>query len=390
MLYIRDKRVYIAQYPSQRFTGATLLTPMKPFVPQHLPFKFLDYNLLADLTGKANRKVAKYDGLLHSVINPEVLLAPLRTKEAVLSSRIEGTQATFEEVLDFDAKLRSEPRKLDDIDEIINYRLALLMGKKSLETIPLTLNLIRRIHGVLMRGVRGQNAARGDFRRIQNWIGPVGCTQETATHVPPAVPVMTEALYNWENYLHFDDIDIMVQLAIVHAQFEIIHPFVDGNGRIGRILIPLFLYHKEVIHEPVFYMSDYLESNRQDYYEALKNITRDGDWTNWIRFFLAGIIMQADKTIEQTREMIALYEEMKQRIVTRTRSQFALPCLDFLFATPIFTSRSFEERTDIPKSSIPRLTKALQDDNIVVCTSPSSGRKPAKYEFRSLLKIVNR
>ncbi|NJC27751.1 Fic family protein [Neolewinella antarctica] len=363
---------------------------MRPFVPTSLPFKNLDYNKFADLTGEANRKVARYDGLLQSIVNPEVLLAPLRTKEAVLSSKIEGTQATLEEVLDFDAKLAGVPRKAADIDEVINYRHALLMGKHQMDRLPLSLNLIRRIHGVLMQGVRGQNAARGEFRRIQNWIGPPGSTQETATHVPPAAPEMLKALYNWEEYLHHQDIDVMVQLAIVHAQFEIIHPFVDGNGRIGRILIPLFLYHKEIIHDPVFYMSDYLESNRSDYYVALKRITQEGDWTNWVRFFLAGIIEQADKTTGQTRNIIDLYGKMKDKVVAETRSQFALPCLDFLFTSPIFTSKSFAEGSGVPTTSVNRMIKTLLISHIIECTIPAAGRAPAKYEFRPLLKIVNR
>ncbi|MGB6038127.1 MAG: Fic/DOC family N-terminal domain-containing protein, partial [Cryomorphaceae bacterium] len=252
---------------------------MKPYKPQPLPLQNIEWEAFLELMGKANRYIARYDGLLQSIINPDVLLSPLRTREAVLSSKIEGTQATLEEVLEFEADaLRSESKK-GDIHEVINYRVALMLGRERMAQRPLSLNVIREIHEILMLGVRGESKDPGNFRRIQNWIGSPGCTMEQARFVPPTVPDMVEGLYDWEKYLHLDEKDVMVQLAIVHAQFEILHPFMDGNGRIGRILIPLFLFHKEIIHQPVFYMSQYLETNRQAYYDALKSITDSNNWT---------------------------------------------------------------------------------------------------------------
>ncbi|GIV33826.1 MAG: Fic family protein [Chitinophagales bacterium] len=360
-----------------------------PFKPHTLPLKNLEWEAFIDLMGKANRLIARYDGLLQSIVNPDVLLSPLRTREAVLSSKIEGTQATLEEVMEFDANaLRSENRK-DDIDEVINYRIALMEGRKRMEGRPLSLNVIRQLHEILLDGVRGAGKDRGNFRKIQNWIGPPGSTLEQARFVPPSVPNMMEGLYNWEKYLHEEEKDVMVQLAIVHAQFEILHPFLDGNGRIGRILIPLFLYHKGIIHQPVFYMSQYLESNRQAYYDALKSITDTGHWTHWIQFFLQGIVQQAEKNITQTRQVIELYDNMKGVMAEKTHSQWAIHCLDYIFSQPIFNTSDFNRKAQVPKTSSARLLKAMEASEIIECIHRGAGRRPSVFVFRKLLKIIN-
>lgn len=362
---------------------------MQAYIPHKLPLENLDWSQLVDLMGKANRYVARYDGLLQSVVNPQVLLSPLRTQEAVLSSKIEGTQATFEEVLEFDAKQSSTIDKVGDIKEVINYRMALLAGKEKMEAKPLSLNVIRQMHEILMDDVRGSGKDPGNFRRVQNWIGSPGSDISSARFVPPAVPEMKESLYNWEKYIHNEDQDVMVQLAVVHAQFEIIHPFLDGNGRIGRILIPLFLFHKKIIHEPVFYMSQYLENNRQKYYDALKEITDQGNWTQWIRFFLNGIIEQAEKNIQQTRAIINLYESNKKDIIESTHSQYSIPCLDFIFSNPIFNTPNFQKNSGVPKTSASRLLKAMEQNGMITCLEKGQGRKPSYYAFRKLLNIIN-
>lgn len=370
---------------------------MKPYKPQRLPVEDLDWGTFIELVGKANRFVARYDGLLQSIVNPEVLLSPLRTQEAVLSSKIEGTQATLEDVMEFEAEanadadagaLQSE-RKYGDILEVINYRRALLKGKEQMAVRPINLNDLLKIHEILLRGVRGEKKAPGNFRKIQNWIGSPGSTMEQARFVPPAVPDMMEGLYNWETYLHYEDKDVLVQLAIVHAQFEILHPFIDGNGRIGRILIPLFLFHKGVIHQPVFYMSQYLESNRQRYYDALKEITDTGKWEGWIRFFLSGVIQQAEKSVTQTREIISLYETMKTVMVDKTHSQYAIHCLDYIFSHPVFNTSDFNRFSGVPKTSASRLLKGMEENGIISCVRRGAGRKPGVFAFRKLLDIAN-
>jgi Fic family protein len=362
---------------------------MKPYTPHTLPLKDIEWSKFIDLMGKANRYIARYDGLLQSVINPDVLLAPLRTQEAVHSSKIEGTQASLKDVLQFEGEQDVEEYKKGDIYEVINYRIALKEGREQMQSKPLTLNLIRKMHETLMKDVRGNSANPGNFRRIQNFIGTPGSTIDTARFVPPAVPVMMEALGNWEKYMHHEELDVIVQLAIVHAQFEIIHPFLDGNGRMGRILIPLFLYHKKIIHEPVFYLSDYLENHRSEYYDALKNITDSGDWTNWIRFFLNAIIVQAEKNINKTRAIINLYEEVKKEITESTHSQYAVHCLDTIFIQPIFSSNYFSRNSGIPKSSTTRLLDILVKENILAIAEAGAGRRPTIYAFKRLLAIVN-
>ncbi|MBA6153105.1 Fic family protein [Gelidibacter maritimus] len=362
---------------------------MKPYIPHTLPIEAIEWHKFIDLMGKANRYIARYDGLLQSVINPDVLLAPLRTQEAVHSSKIEGTQASLRDVLQFEGEQDVEDYKKDDIYEVINYRIALKEGREQMQSIPLTLNLIRKMHNTLMHDVRGSSADPGNFRRIQNFIGAPGSTIDDARFVPPTVPVMMEALSNWEKYMHHEELDVIVQLAIVHAQFEIIHPFLDGNGRMGRILIPLFLYHKKIIHEPVFYLSDYLENHRSEYYDALKNITDSGVWTNWIRFFLNAIIVQAEKNINKTRAIINLYEEVKKEIIESTHSQYAVHCLDTIFIQPIFSSNYFSKNSGIPKSSTTRLLDILVKEKVLVIAEAGAGRRPTIYAFKRLLSIVN-
>ena len=207
--------------------------------------------------------------------------------------------------------------------------------------------------------------------------------------VPPTVEIMKNALDEWEKYIHINEKDVLVQLAIVHAQFEIIHPFLDGNGRIGRILIPLFLYHKKIIQEPVFYLSDYLEGNRREYYDGLKNITDTNNWTNWIRFFLMALITQAEKNTSKTKQIISLYEKLKLEITSKTHSQFAIHCLDFLFTTPIFRTTDFRKNSGIPRSSVARLLKTLVEIKIINVVQEGSGNRPALYAFRPLIDIIN-
>lgn len=361
---------------------------MRAYKPEQLPPKNLDWESIIPLLGRANRGIALYDGQLRSIVNPDVLLSPLRTQEAVLSSKIEGTQATLEEVMEFDAGGKTYEKR-GDIHEVVNYRKALIAGRNHMEQLPLSLRVIRTMHEVLLTGVRGEAKDPGQFRKIQNWIGGPGSTLETARFIPPVVPDMMEGLYNWEKYLHADDKDILVQLAVVHAQFEILHPFIDGNGRIGRLLIPLFLFHKKVIHQPVFYMSHYLEGHRQAYYDALKSVTDSGDWTKWVVFFLEGLVRQAEMNTAQTREILELYDSMKHTIVEKTHSQWAIQCLDFIFSQPIFSSSDFHALSGVPKSSAARLLRSMEESGIVACAVRGRGRRPGLYNFRRLINIVS-
>ncbi|AJE02090.1 Fic family protein [Geobacter pickeringii] len=358
---------------------------MQPYIPNILPLGNLDFARLISWIGPANAALARYDGLLQSVVNPAVMLSPLTQREAVLSSKIEGTQATVDEVLEFEAGLEFESEKVKDIQEIVNYRKALAMASEFLEHRPITLSLLQQMHAVLLDSVRGANKTPGEFRRDQNWIGPAGCTIEQASFVPPSPLQLLDHLQTWENYLAVDDVDILVQTAVAHAQFELIHPFKDGNGRIGRLLIPLFLYQKRALGSPMFYLSEYLEAHRDQYYGRLQAISRGDDWTGWVAFFLEAVTDQARANTDRVRAILALYEEMKQQITVLTRSQHAITVLDTLFDRPIFRSSDFVERSGIPKQTALPFLRTLRDAGILHALREQSGRRPAVLAFRELL-----
>lgn len=363
---------------------------MRPFIPHNLPLGDLDWETFRKYIGPANRVIARYDGLLQSIPNPAVLLSPLTTQEAVLSSKIEGTQATLEEVLRYEADPKRETRHYQDIREIINYRKAMAYAVEELEERPLSLNLLKKIHSILMDSVRGQNKSRGNFRKVQNWIGKPGSPQEEARFIPPDPLKLPDYLDDFEKYLHHEDDDVIVQAGIIHAQFEILHPFLDGNGRIGRILIPLFIYSKGVLHQPMFYISAYLEANRAEYYDKLKEISDNDSWEKWITFFLKAVIEQANRNTDKAQQILELYNNMKQKIVDYTHSQYALQALDCLFTVPIFSSRDFQKQSDIPKASAARIIKVLKEEDVIETLEEARGRKPAIYLFRRLIEIVNK
>ena len=363
---------------------------MDTYQPDLLPLKSIDWTAHISLVGKANAQLARYDAMLQNIVNPGVLLSPLTIQEAVLSSRIEGTQASMEEVLEYEAnpKEELEPSKYADIQEIINYRKAMGLAVTKLKERPLCLNLIRELHAVLLDSVRGRDGNPGEFRRMQNYIGLPGTPIEEAIFVPPSPEDITQTLYNWENYLHYPEKDTLVQLAVVKAQFELIHPFLDGNGRIGRMLIPVFLFAKKQLSSPVFYMSTYLESHREIYYQRLQAISREGDWNGWISFFLTALIEQAKININKTREILELYNQMKQRIPEITRSQYAIQAIDALFDRPIFQVSDFITRSAIPKDSARRMINALRKENIIKSLRPGRGRRAAILSFPVLVDIT--
>lgn len=277
--------------------------------------------------------------------------SPLMVQEAVMSSQIEGTQATLEEVMAFEGagQTPKEESKRNDIQEIINYRTAMRAAIDEMNTRPVNLNLLHQMHFILLDSVRGRDKARGEFRKTQNYIGKPGTPIEQAKFVPPDPLTVMEQMSNLEKYVHYNEQDTLVQVAIVHAQFELIHPYVDGNGRLGRILVPLVLYGKRALSSPMFYLSAYLETHRDEYYERLNAISREGDWTGWITFFLKAVIEQAKANTDKTKSILDLYEVKKKRISELTSSKYALQTVDALFKVPSFTPSRFIAETQIPK-----------------------------------------
>ncbi len=365
---------------------------MNPYVPDALPLGNLDYRQLIRLVGEANAGLARYDGLLQGIPNPAVLLSPLTTQEAVLSSKIEGTQATVDEVLEQEAGLIKEGEKYKDIQEISNYRLALFEANDYLKTYPIRLAFVRELHKILMNSVRGQDKSPGEFRKDQNWIGSPGCTMQQASFVPPSPLLMQDSLQMWERYLDSDDNDFLLQTAVMHAQFEMIHPFQDGNGRLGRILIPLFLYQKKALSQPMFYLSEYLERNREEYYQRLKAISADKDWNGWIAFFLKAIIKQSSDNANRVKRIMNLYDIMKQKIQDITHSQYNLRLLDSLFSKPIFRTsdlvRQLNQDYGIHQKTTPALLRQLREAGVLLELRAGSGRRAAILCFPELLNVA--
>ena len=362
---------------------------MKPYIPNELPLQGLDYQALFNVVGDANAELARYDGLLQGIPNPAIMLSPLTTQEAVLSSKIEGTQATIDEVLEHEAGMIKEGEKEKDIQEIVNYRKTLFLSREHLQDYPIRLGFICELHKILLDSVRGQTKTPGLFRKDQNWIGKQGCSIEEASFVPPSSFILQEYLDKWEAYIGFNDTNFLLQTAVVHAQFELLHPFKDGNGRIGRLLIPIFLYQKKTLSQPMFYLSEYLETHREEYYQRLKSISQDGDWNGWILFFLKAIAVQAKENSIRVRSIMALYEEFKTQIQEITHSQYSIHLLDAIFSKPIFQVsdlvKSLKKEYGIHEKTTPGLLRQLKNAGILRELQAASGRRSAVLYFPRLI-----
>lgn len=353
------------------------------------PPRDLDWSGLVPLLGPTAAAVARYDGMLSAVPNATLLLAPLTTQEAVLSSRIEGTQATMGEVLEYEAGQEDfSPERRGDIQEVINYRAALHTAENLLADLPLSQRVVRETHRTLLSGVRGENKNPGEYRQIPNWIGPRGCDIEDARFVPAGADQLPGAMSDWERYVHEDVPDRMVQLGVMHAEFESLHPFLDGNGRLGRMLVPLFLWQTGLIQRPMFYVSGYFEARREAYYEHLLSVSRDNDWTGWCAFFLDAVKHQAEENLSKTRAILDLYENMKRRMPEMTRSQYAIKALDWIFERPIFRASDFIAASGIPAPTARRFLGVLRDEEILLTLVSASGRRSAVFTFPDLLNTV--
>lgn len=301
------------------------------FIPAPLPPR-LDFHIqLVRALSRADAALSELSGLGRVLPNPHLLIAPYLRREAVLSSRIEGTQTSLADLLAEEAGQASLVAP-DDIREVRNYVAALEHGIARLNTLPLSLRLVRELHEQLMHGVRGDKATPGQFRRSQNWIGPSGSTPSTAPYVPPPVAEMKQALGDWELFLHQrDELPDLVQCALLHQQFEAIHPFLDGNGRVGRLLITLFLIERDRITQPLLYLSEFIERHRQEYYDHLQRVRTHGDWSAWLHYFLEGVRWSAVRAARQARELMDLRETMRRKLADLPK---ALALVDELFVNP--------------------------------------------------------
>lgn len=363
---------------------------MKPFIPENLPINNLDWQKLSKYIGKANSKLSLYDGVLQNIPNPNILVTPLINQEAVLSSKIEGTQVSLTNVLEYEAgKVEENNEKKNDIQEVINYRNAIHHAKKLFEKRPfIHLNMLKELHKILLNGVRGKNKDVGNFRTSQVHIGPPNSKISEAYFIPPEAKHVLEALTNWEDFINKDEQEVLVQLAFLHAQFEIIHPFLDGNGRLGRILIPLYLFQKNVLSSPVFYLSEYFENNRDEYYQKLRNITNNGDWQSWIEFFLTATYEQANNNLDKVKRIIKLYDNLKFKYTEVLHSQYSIKILDTIFMKPIITIPDIQKLTSITGSTITNIMKELVNSKLIDVLVPGRGRKPTIYILSQLINII--
>ena len=362
-----------------------------PSKPKKIADINIDFTEIIPLIGKAHSALSNYNGALSHLINPQILLAPMTTKESTMSSKIEGTQATLTEVLQHDAGENFNAFKDQEIREILNYRSAMTYATELLSERPfIHLNMIRNIHKVLLSGVRGENKARGEFRKIQNWIGPKNSTMETASFVPPAPNEIIDYLGEWETFINNEYSDLLIQLAIVHAQFEIIHPFLDGNGRLGRLLIPIFLYSKEYLSQPIFYLSEYFEIHREEYYTHLRNITKEDNWQDWIKFFLQAIIEQSKINTQKINQILDLCNQMKNVIQETTKSQYTSSIIDAIFAKPIFTTSAFAKSTGITnRKTANSILQKLAEKDVLSIIREASGNRGNLYAFQKLIDIID-
>jgi Fic family protein len=360
-----------------------------PCIPVKLPPANLDWQALVPLIGASTAAVCRYDGTLDGMVNPRVLLSPLTTREAVLSSKIEGTQTSLVEVLQRDAGEKFAEKKEADIQEVSNYRIALVNGAEQLKSRKISLGLIKDLHALLLKNVRGQDKTPGAFRTEQNWIGPKGTPIEKARFVPPNIHVMQDSLIDLEKFLGSSYTDPLVQMAIIHGQFEIIHPFGDGNGRLGRMLIPLFLCQKKVLQKPVFYLSEYLEENDDEYRNCLLNITENDDWQGWIEFFLTAVKVQSERNTEKAKNILALYDKMKSVFREVTRSQYGPVAQDVFFKFPIINASEFHKRSEIPHyQTSNNILRGLKKEGVIITLKEGRGQTPAVYAMHELINIA--
>lgn len=337
------------------------------FVPHPLPPTLRYDKHLTSLLSEADRALGELSGTGSLLANPYLLISPYIRREAVSSSRIEGTQASLSDLFLFEASEHEKP-KVTDVREVHNYVRAMEYGIDRLRELPVSLRLVREIHRVLMEGARGRHATPGQFRRTQNWIGPVGCSLNDATFVPPPMEQMNEVLGDWEKYFHSNPKEPpLIQCALIHYQFEAIHPFLDGNGRIGRLLITFFLCERGYLTQPLLYLSDFFDKFRDEYYSRLLAVSQSGDWRGWIEFFLRGVAGQCREALSDARAILALHTEYEQTLKgTKKVPETAHRLIGEIFHNPVISISGLSKKWDVPFMSVNRGVMRLRDIGILV------------------------
>jgi Fic family protein len=359
-----------------------------PFVPPKLPLEKDIFNQASvmNILIEASNNVTRYQTLLeHTKIDKDLLMSPIIKQEAVHSTKIEGTQATFDEVLEVEAESK---KNSIDVQEVLNYNQALNEGIIALGQLPISTRLFKKLHATLLSGkVRGSNRNPGEYRETQNYIGQEGRSIESATFIPPEPQWVNDYMSNLEKYINesTDDLHDLVRAAIIHAQFETIHPFLDGNGRIGRILIPLYLFSKGIINYPNFFISEILERDKHKYYRFLNDTRYKQDWEQWITFFLECVNLQARKYIKLVEDINKLYQEDLQRATQLINSNNITNVMNAIYSMPIFKSKTITRMTGLSEATVRRYLNILDEHKIIF----SNGRVRSKtYYYYSLLDLI--
>jgi Fic family protein len=336
---------------------------------------------------EADRALSELAGVARTLPNPHLLIGPFLRREAVLSSRIEGTQASFSDLLFFEAARLGE-KQVPDVREVSNYVQAMEYGLARLSTLPVSLRLIREIHQRLMAGVRGETQTPGEFRRSQNWIGPSGCTLQDATFVPPPVEEMHLALDAFEKYLHApSQLPALMRLALIHYQFEVIHPFLDGNGRVGRLLVTMLLGTEKLLPQPMLYLSAYFERHRDEYYELLLAVSQKGTWEQWIRYFLRAVAVQSRDAIRRIDLLLALRQEYRSQLQKARASALLLQIVDNLFDFPAVTNPALSKRMKVtPRSAQLNIEKLVERNILREATGQQRNRVYVATEIVSVIE----
>ena len=371
----------------------TQLSGYETFIPTPLPpyppFKYDDQ--LQFLLSEAERALARLDGVSSVLPNPDAFIATFTKKEALLSSQIEGTQASLEGVLAFEAGLKPK-EDIHEIKKVINYEKALNHGIDRLRKndFPMSLRLVKEIHNILLKGARGTSRKLVVFRRSQNWIGPPGVTINDAIFIPPPPNQVGELVSNLIIFMHrTDSVPPLVKIGLIHAQFETIHPFLDGNGRIGRLLITFYLYWKGILTRPLLYLSYYLKKHRDKYYDYLMKIRLEGDWENWLKFFLQGVAEISSETASSANEIIGLKDTLSNELLRKKiGGAQAVRLLDMLFEKPLISVSDIVMQLKISRQAATQLVSKFSELNIL--NEVSGKKRYRKYIFADYVKIIAR
>jgi Fic family protein len=353
-------------------------------MPRPLPPRIAWSNGLTSALSTADWSAGQLAGEGRRLANPHLLVRPFIRREAVLSSRIEGTETTLGELLAAEAGAAVE-RSPADLREVANYVVALEYGVERLQALPLSLRLVRELHEKLMRGVRGDVATPGEFRRSQNWVGPEGCTLSDATFVPPPPDRLMECLGAWEHFLHDDSLPPLVHAALAHSQFEAIHPFLDGNGRVGRLLITLLLVEKGVLPAPLLYLSAFFEATRQEYYRRLLAVTEHGEWEQWLAYFLRGVALQAEDAVDRIQRIDDLLLQWREQLA-KAPSRLPERAIELLAENPFWTIKRLAQRLDVAYTTAQRAIDRLVSEGIVELTG--AAKRNRVYCARAILDIL--